>query len=126
VSITTVFPGEPPAGHYSPGIVHDGVLYVSGQLPIDPATGRKLAGEPIEAQAEQVLKNLDAVLTAAGTSRDRVLRTTIYLTDIGMWDAVNRVYAAFFGAHRPARTIVPTGPLHYGLLIELDAIASAG
>src|SRR5579884_2604038 len=103
MTITIVCPGDPPQGHYSPGVVHGGMLYVSGQLPIEPATGRKLTGESIEAQTEQVLRNLDAVLTAAGSGREQVLRTTVYLSDIAMWGAVNAVYAAFFGAHRPAR-----------------------
>jgi 2-iminobutanoate/2-iminopropanoate deaminase len=117
-------PARPPAGHYSPGLVHDGVLYVAGQLPIDPASGRKLVGESIEAQTACALDNLDRVLRAGGSRRDLVVKVTVYLSDITHWDAVNRVYAEFFGAHRPARSIVPIGPLHYGLGIEVDAVAA--
>lgn len=110
-------------GHYSYGMVHNGQLFVSGQLPIDPASGRKLVGEPLDVQTRQALDNLDAVLHAAVSRRDLVLKTTVYMSDISHWDQVNAVYASFFGEHRPARSIVPTGPLHFGLLIEIEAVA---
>ncbi len=113
-----------PGGHYSYGVVHGDLVYVSGQLPIDPRTGRKLTGEPLDAQVRQALDNLDAVLRAAGSRRDLVLKTTVYVTDIALWDQVNAVYAGFFGEHRPARSIVPTGPLHFGLLVEIEAVAA--
>ena len=118
---------EPPTRtgpHYSPAMVHGGLVFVSGQLPIEPGTGRRLTDAPIEAQVLQALQNLAAILTANGSALDRVLKVTVYVADIALWDRVNAVYAGFFGAHRPARSIVPTGPLHFGFLVEIDAIAS--
>lgn len=112
-----------PAGHYSQAVVHNGTVYVSGQLPIDPETGEKRLG-PIEEQTEQVLKNLAAILEAAGSGLDRVLKVTIYVSDISLWGGVNTVYAGFFGDHKPARAVVPTRELHHGFLIEVEAIAA--
>lgn len=115
----------PPAGgHYSQFVVHGGLVFVSGQLPIEPGTGRKLGDAPVEAQVLQTLQNLGAILRASGSDIDCVLKVTVYVADIALWDRINRVYAEFFGAHRPARAVVPTGPLHFGLLVEIDAIAS--
>ena len=111
-------------GHYSPAVVHGGLVFVSGQLPIDPQSGRKLSEAPVEAQVLQALQNLAAILEANGSRLDRVLKVTVYVSDIALWDRVNAVYAKFFGAHRPARAVVPTGPLHFGFLIEIDAIAA--
>jgi 2-iminobutanoate/2-iminopropanoate deaminase len=105
-------------------VVHNDVVYVAGQLPIDPATGLRELGD-VEAQARQVLANLRAVLDAAGSSLQQVLRTTVYVRDITLWDRVNEVYSQIFGDHFPARTVVPTGPLHHGFLVEIDAIAVA-
>lgn len=123
--ITMIHPdgARPPAGHYSPAVVHRGLVYVSGQLPIDPRSGEPCLG-PIEAQAEQVLQNLAAILEASGSGLDRLLKVTIYVSDVGLWPAVNAVYAQRLGSHRPARAIVPTGPLHHGFLIEVEAIAA--
>ncbi|MEO6238017.1 MAG: RidA family protein, partial [Vicinamibacterales bacterium] len=102
-------PGWPlPRGHYSHALVHGGLVFVAGQLPIDQVEGRPLTGAPIEAQARLALENMDIVLRAAGSRRTLVLKTTVFVTDIGLWDRVNTVYAAFFGEHRPARAIVPT------------------
>jgi 2-iminobutanoate/2-iminopropanoate deaminase len=112
-----------PGGHYSQAIVHNGLIYVSGQLPTQPQTGEKIF-DSIEAQTEQVIKNLKAILEAAGSSLSQVIKTTIYIADIHLWDRVNHVYASYFGEHRPARVIVPTGPLHHGFLIEMEAIAT--
>ncbi len=113
-----------PAGHYSQGIVHGGLLYIAGQLPIDPATGAQIHGS-IEEQTQCVLANVDGVLKGAGSSRDRVLKVTVYVTDISLWPRVNAVYAQFFGTHKPARAVVPTPPLHHGFLIEIEAVAAA-
>lgn len=112
-----------PAGHYSQAVVHQGLVYVSGQLAVDPETGEKKLG-PIEEQTEQVLANLEAILLAAGSSRDKVLKTTVYVSDIALWGRVNAVYAEFFGDHAPARAVVPTHDLHFGFLVELEAIAA--
>lgn len=111
-----------PAGHYSQAIVHNGLIYVSGQLPIDPATGERKIGS-IEEQTEQAIANLEQILAAAGSDLSQVLKTTVYISDIALWDRVNAVYADVFGEHRPARAIVPTKDLHYGLQIEIDAVA---
>lgn len=112
-----------PGGHYSQGVKHNNVVYVSGQLPIDPVTGEKKHGA-IEQEAQQVLQNMEAVLKSAGSSRDKVLKVTIYISDVSLWGEVNTIYAKFFGDHKPARTVVPSGELHYGFKIELDAIAA--
>jgi 2-iminobutanoate/2-iminopropanoate deaminase len=112
-----------PGGHYSQGVVHNGLVFVSGQLSIDPETGEKKLG-PIEEQTEQVLRNVEGILKAANSDLSRVLKMTVYVAEIGLWSAVNTVYARFMGEHRPARAIVPTGALHYGFLIEIEAIAA--
>ena len=112
-----------PAGHYAQAIRHQGVVYVSGQLPIDPRSNVKHVG-PIEEQTQQALENLAAILDAAGSGKDQVLKVTVYISDIALWDRVNKVYARFFGDHRPARAIVPTRELHFGYQIEIDAVAT--
>ena len=112
-----------PAGHYSQAIVHNGLIYVAGQLPIDPSTGEKKLG-PIEEQTEQVLANIRAILQAAGSDLDRVLKTTVYISDIGLWGKVNEVYARVLGEHRPARAVVPVKELHHGFQIEIEAVAA--
>lgn len=112
-----------PAGHYSQATVHDGVVYVAGQLAIDPATGERKLGS-IEEQTERTLLNVGAILEAAGSDFSRVLKMTVYVADIELWGAVNTVYERMLGAHRPARAIVPTKALHHGFLIEIDAIAA--
>jgi 2-iminobutanoate/2-iminopropanoate deaminase len=111
-----------PAGHYSQGIAAGGVLYVAGQLPIDPATGAHIQGD-IVAETQQVLQNLDAVLIAAGSSRQLVTKVNVFISDISLWGQVNAAYAAFFGEHRPARSVIPVNPLHHGFQIEIDAAA---
>jgi 2-iminobutanoate/2-iminopropanoate deaminase len=113
----------PPGGHYSQAVVHDGLVFVSGQLSIDPQTGEKILGS-IEEQTEQTLKNVEAIVKASNSDMSRVLKMTVYVADINLWGAVNTVYAKFMGEHRPARAVVPTGELHYGFLIEIEAIAA--
>jgi 2-iminobutanoate/2-iminopropanoate deaminase len=112
-----------PAGHYSQGVVHNGILYVSGQLSIDPKTGERKLGS-IEEQTEQALNNVHGIIKAAGSDWDKVLKMTLYVADINLWDAVNKVYISILGEHRPARAVIPTGPLHHGFLIEIDAVAA--
>jgi 2-iminobutanoate/2-iminopropanoate deaminase len=89
----------------------------------DAETGERLIGS-IEEQTEQALRNLAEILRAANSGIDQVLKTTVYVSDIQLWDRVNRVYAGFFGAHRPARAVVPTRDLHFGFQIEIEAIAA--
>lgn len=112
-----------PAGHYSQAIVHNGVIYVAGQLPIDPHESERRIGT-IEEQTERVLQNVAAILEAANSGLDRVLQMTIYISDIDLWGRVNAVYARVMGSHRPARAIVPTLELHHGFQIEIQAIAA--
>jgi 2-iminobutanoate/2-iminopropanoate deaminase len=112
-----------PAGHYSQAIVHDNTVYVSGQLAIDPKTGEKCLGS-IEEETLQVLKNLAAILDAAGSDITKVLKTTLFIADADMWGQVNAVYEQFFGDHRPARAAVPTKDLPFGFRIEIEAIAT--
>ena len=110
-------------GHYSQAIVHAGLVYVAGQLPVVPdQPERKLAD--FEAQARQVIANVIAIVEAAGSSRDRILRATVYIADVAHWPAFNAIYAEMLGSHRPARTVVPVAQLHYGYLVEMDAIAA--
>lgn len=113
-----------PGGHYSQAVVYNGLVFVSGQLAIDPQTGEKKLGS-IEEQTEQVLKNVSEILKAANSDLSRVLKMTVYISDINLWGAVNTVYARLLGEHRPARAVIPTGELHYGFLIEVEAIAAA-
>lgn len=112
-----------PAGHYSQATVHSGVVYVAGQLAIDPATGERMLGS-IEEQTERTLRNVEAILVAAGSDLAHLLKVTIYVADISLWGAVNTVYARILGPHQPARAVVPTKELHHGFLIEIDAIAA--
>ena len=114
-----------PAGHYSQAVIHGNVIYISGQLPVNPETGEKITGA-IEDQAKQALSNVKAILDEAGSSLDNIIKTTVYISDITLWDRVNTVYADFFGSHKPARSVVPSGKLHYGFLIEIDAVAEMG
>jgi 2-iminobutanoate/2-iminopropanoate deaminase len=112
-----------PAGHYSQAMIHNGLVYVSGQLPINPATGEKELGS-IEKQTRQVLENLKVILNSAGSGLASVIKTTVYISDILLWDEVNEVYAEYFGKVRPARSVVPVKELHFGFQIEMEAIAA--
>lgn len=117
--------GEAPApvGPYSQAVIHDGLLYASGQIPLDPGTGKLVEGG-IDEQTRQVIDNLRAVLAAGGSSLDRVLRTTIYLVDLGLFGRVNAVYAEHFqGDPAPARATVGVAALPLGAQVEIDLIA---
>ncbi len=113
-----------PAGHYSQGVVHGGLVYVAGQLPLDPATGDVVGPGDIEAQTAQVLRNVAAVLQAAGSGLDHLLSVTVFVTGRDLWPQVNAVYARLLGDHRPARAIVPVPELKPGCLIEVQAVAA--
>lgn len=116
-----------PAGHYSQAVVEGGFVFVAGQLPIDPATGA-IAGGPddIAAQTRQVLRNVEAILRAAGSGLERLVSVTVFVTSRSQWKVVDQVYAEMLGAHRPARAVIPVPELRPGCLIEVQAIASAG
>ncbi|MGH7395330.1 MAG: RidA family protein, partial [Candidatus Methylomirabilales bacterium] len=109
-------------GPYAQAIRADGVVYTSGQIGIDPATGALVPGG-IEAQTRRVLENLKAVLAAAGSSLDRVLRVGVYLTDLGHFQAMNRIFAEYLDRHLPARSTVGVAALPMGALVEMDMIA---
>lgn len=111
-----------PAGHYAQAISHKGLIYVSGQLPINPQTGEKILGD-IADQTCQVLKNVSAILEEANSSLSAVLKATVYISDIALWDDVNTVFAEFFSDHRPARVVVPTRELHFGFKVEMEVTA---
>ena len=112
-----------PKGHYSPGIVHNGLVFVSGQLPMDLLTRKPFTGS-IEEQTELALRNVEAVLHEAGSDLDHVLQMTIYVSDMEMWDKVNATYARVMGDHRPARAMIPVKDLHFDTKIEIQAIAA--
>ena len=112
-----------PMGPYSPGMIFDRLVLVSGQGATDPKKGR-LAGLDIETQTEQVFRNIQTILEAAGTDLSHVLRCGVFLVDLRDFEAMNRIYAKVFGEHRPARTTVQVAALpEPGLRVEIDAIA---
>lgn len=110
-------------GPYSQGVVVNGLLFASGQIALSPETG-ELVGSTIEGQAEQVMKNVGALLTAAGTDFDHVVKTTCFLEDIADFAKFNAVYAKSFGEKLPARSAVGIDKLPKGALIEVEVIAS--
>lgn len=110
-----------PGGHYSQGVVTGGLLFVSGQLPFNPATGTFPDG--VDAQFLQAMANVEAVLLAAHASLANLVNVQIFITDVEQWPIVNAHYAKMMGAHRPARAIIPCGQLHYGALVEITAVA---
>ena len=111
-------------GPYSQAVVHGGLVYCSGQIPLDPASGTLVGGDDVAAQTRQVLTNLDAVLGAAGSSRAHVLRTGVFLRDMADFAAMNAVYAEFFGETRPARATVAVAGLPRDVRVEIDCIAA--
>jgi reactive intermediate/imine deaminase len=113
-----------PGGHYSHATVANGFVFVSGQLPIAP-DGTRLVDAPFEQQARQVLANVEAALRAAGSGIDRLVQVRVYVDSLENWPAFNAVYAEWAGSARPSRAVVPTGPLHYGFKVEVEAIACA-
>ena len=111
-------------GPYSQGIKANGFVYTSGQIPLDPATG-ELVGGPFEDQVHRVFRNLQAILTAAGTDFSRVIKATVYVTDLANFGTLNSIYASYFGDHKPARTTVEVPALPKGATVEIDLIALA-
>ena len=111
----------PVKGHYSPVIEHNGILYIAGQVPTDPVSGA--VPVTIEEQVKLVFSKLELLLTESGSSLNKVLQVRIFLCDMDLWDTVNKLYAGIFGDHKPARCVVPVGKLHYGSLLEVEAVA---
>jgi 2-iminobutanoate/2-iminopropanoate deaminase len=117
---TTNAPGA--VGPYSQGVRTDQLVFTAGQVPLDPATGTLVTG-PIEDQTRRVLDNIRAVLEAAGTSLDRVVKMTVFMTDLGDFKRMNAVYAEYFPDAPPARSAVQVGALPLGAEIEMEAVA---
>ena len=116
-----------PVGPYNQAVQAGGWLYCSGQIPLDPDTGEMVGDGDVEAETRQVLSNLQAVLSAAGTEAARVVRTTVYLVDLADFQAVNAIYAEMFGSGvSPARACVQVAALPKGSRVEIDCIAWLG
>ena len=109
-------------GPYSQAVIHNGIAYLSGQIPLDPATGQVVEGG-IAAQTERVMRNLEAVLAAAGSSFRQVLKTTVFLADIGEFPKMNEVYAMYFPENPPARATVQAAALPRGARVEIECVA---
>ncbi len=112
-----------PIGPYSQAVAHGGLLFVSGQIPIEPQTGERV-GDSIESQAEQALRNLACILEEGGSSWAKVLRVTVYMTDLQEFARFNTVYERTLGGAKPARSTVGVAALPLGARLEIDAIAS--
>lgn len=113
-----------PAGHYSHICVAAGQVFISGQLPIQP-DGTALTGRSFEEQTAQVLANVEACLACVGVGKDSLVQVRVYVTDIKHWPLFNELYAAWIGTHRPARAVAGVSELHFGLAVEVEAIALA-
>jgi 2-iminobutanoate/2-iminopropanoate deaminase len=120
VIATNEAPGA--VGPYSQAIAIDGLVFTAGQIPVNPATGT-IEAETIEDQTRQVLSNVDAVLRAAGSGLHRVVKMTVFMTDLGDFQAMNGVYAEFFPSEPPARSAVQVVALPLGVQIEMEAVA---
>jgi reactive intermediate/imine deaminase len=114
-----------PGGHYSHAVAAQGLLFISGQLPIAP-DGRKLVDASFEEQVRQVLANVQACLEAAGSTVADLVQVRVYVDDMNNWPIFNTLYADWIGNNKPARAVVPTPPLHFGLKLEVEAVALAG
>lgn len=116
-------PDAPAAiGPYSQGVKTSGFLYTSGQIALDPATGNLVDGS-FEEQVHRVFRNLEAILRAGGSDFSRVIKATVYVTDLGNFATLNSIYASYFGEHKPARTTVEVPKLPKGGAVEIDLIA---
>jgi 2-iminobutanoate/2-iminopropanoate deaminase len=116
--------GAPAAiGPYSQGMVANGFIYTAGQIPLDPATMELVGEDDAARQTEQVMRNLDAILKAAGASLSTVVKTTVFLADMNDFAAMNDVYGRHFGEHRPARSTVEVSRLPKDVRVEIDAVA---
>jgi 2-iminobutanoate/2-iminopropanoate deaminase len=112
-------------GPYSQAVVHNGIAYLSGQIPLDPATQQLIEGD-VAAQTERALENIKAVLAACGSSLENVLKTTVFLADMGEFARMNEVYGRYFSRNAPARSTVQAARLPRDVRVEIDCIAIAG
>lgn len=113
----------PPGGHYSQAMMQGDLVYLSGQLPVQPG-GKIDADLDFESQVRLVMRNAEAILEAAGSSLDQIVSFTAYIVGVENWPEFNRIYADIMVDWRPARTVVPVSELHYGLAVEINAIAA--
>jgi len=112
----------PPAGHYSHVCSAGGMSFISGMLPI-AKDGTPMSGAPFDLQASQVLSNLQACLDQVGLTKEDLVQVRVYVTDITKWPEFNRLYADWIGTHRPARAVAGVAELHFGLVVEVEAVA---
>jgi len=125
LTIVTATDLPAPAGHYSYAVAYGGLLYISGQLGRSQDMTDEVAGDA-SVQTRRALSAIITIARSAGSDIFRLLKVNVYVTDVALWPAVNAEYAAIFGVHRPARAVIPVNPLHYGALVEIDAIAAMG
>ncbi len=111
-----------PLGHYSQAVVQNGFVFLATQLGIDPSNPQKVGN--IEEQTKNALNNVKLILEAAGSDLSKILKVTIFISDMNLWDQVNKIYSDFFGTHRPARGVIPTKDFHKGFQVAIDVIAS--
>ena len=111
-----------PKGYYSPAVVHNRTVYVSGQLPLNEKGEPQIAN--IEDEVRQCMKNIETILKASSSSLQHILKVNVFIADISNWPEFNRVFAEIIGDHRPARIVVPCNQLNYGCGIEIDCIAA--
>ena len=125
MEIKSIYPPgmQKPKGHYSPAIIYSGLVFVSGQLPID-ANGEAQTGS-IEEQTMICMKNIETILESCNSDLNHILKTNVFIADISNWSKFNETYSKIMGDHRPARIVVPCGTLNRGCGIEIDCIAAA-
>ncbi len=115
----------PPGGHYAQGVLHGNLLHVSGQLGVTRDTPDPHA-VPVAEQMAFALGNVERIARVVGAGRADVVKCTVFVAGIEHWEEANRAYAAFFGAHCPARSVVPCSPLHFGAKVEVEAVVAVG
>jgi 2-iminobutanoate/2-iminopropanoate deaminase len=123
MQIITSSKAPAPIGPYNQAVIHNGILYMSGQIAIDPATGNMVL-DNIQAETHQVMRNLQAVLEAAGTNFNKAVKTTIFLSDMSLFTEVNEVYGGFFDGHYPARETVAVKGLPKGVNVEISMLVA--
>ena len=111
-----------PKGHYSPGVVHQGIVYVAGQLPINASGEVQL--KSIAAQTALCMHNIEQILIAANSSLQLILKVNVFVSDIALWPDINAEYCKIMGSHKPARIVIPCNSLNYGCGVEIDCIAA--
>jgi len=111
-----------PKGHYSPGVVHNGIVYVAGQLPMDVNGVAQLGS--IEEQTALCMHNIEQILLAAKSNLQQIIKVNVFVSDIAFWPRINAEYSKIMGSHKPARIVVPCNQLNYGCGIEIDCIAA--